>query len=79
MCSSRSLGFALELADERTELRKTLALTIELQPKWLFHPRYRSPFNIAYVAAEHALLLLPDAMILALFKRVTYSKLAPAG
>lgn len=63
-----------ETQGKRTQLRKTLALTIELQRKWLFHPRYRNVFNVAYVAAEHALLLLPDAAILALFKRVTYSK-----
>lgn len=63
---------------KRTELRKTLALTIELQRKWLLHPRFRNPFNIAYVAAEHALLLLPEPLVLALFKRVTYSQLNQA-
>jgi len=57
---------------KRTALRKTLALTIELQRKWLWHPRFRNPFNIAYVAAEHALLLMPEPLVLALFKRVTY-------
>jgi glycosyltransferase involved in cell wall biosynthesis len=59
---------------KRTELRKTLALTIELQRKWLLHPRFRNPFNIAYVAAEHALLLMPESLVLAMFKRVTYSQ-----
>jgi len=63
---------------KRTELRKTLALTIELQRKWLLHPRFRNPFNIAYVAAEHALLLMPESLVLALFKRVTYSQLKQA-
>ena len=57
---------------KRTALRETLALTIELQRKWLLHPRFLNPFNIAYVAAEHALLLMPEALVLALFKRVTY-------
>lgn len=60
---------------KRTELRKTLALTIELQRKWLFHPRFRNPFNVAYLAAEHALLLMPESLVLRLFKRVTYSRL----
>ena len=57
---------------KRTALRETLALTLELQRKWLWHPRFRSPLNVAYVAAEHALLLLPEPLVLALFKRVTY-------
>jgi glycosyltransferase involved in cell wall biosynthesis len=59
---------------KRTALRKTLALTLQLQRKWLLHPRFLNPFNIAYVAAEHALLLLPEPLVLALFKRVTYAK-----
>jgi glycosyltransferase involved in cell wall biosynthesis len=63
---------------KRTELRKTLALTLELQRKWLLHPRYRSLFNMAYVAAEHALLVLPEPLVLALFKRVTYSAAGPS-
>lgn len=59
---------------KRTALRETLALTIELQRRWLWHPRFLNPFNVAYVAAEHALLLLPESLVLALFKRVTYSQ-----
>jgi glycosyltransferase involved in cell wall biosynthesis len=58
---------------KRTHLRKTLALTLQLQRKWLFHRKFWRPFNLAYVAAEHGLLLLPEAWVLALFKRVTYS------
>jgi glycosyltransferase involved in cell wall biosynthesis len=55
-----------------THLRQTLLLTLQLQRRWLWHPRFFSPRNAAYVALEHALPLLPDAAILALFKRVTY-------
>jgi glycosyltransferase involved in cell wall biosynthesis len=55
-----------------THLRQTLQLTLQLQRRWLWHPRFFSPRNAAYVALEHALPLLPDAAILALFKRVTY-------
>ena len=60
---------------KRTHLRQTLALTLQLQRQWLMHPRFRSAFNLAYVAAEHGLLLLPEPWVLALFKRVTYARL----
>jgi glycosyltransferase involved in cell wall biosynthesis len=58
---------------KRTHLRRTLALTLQLQRKWLFHHKFRSLGNWAYVAAEHGLLLLPEPWVLALFKRVTYN------
>lgn len=57
---------------KRTQLRATLKLTIELQRQWLFHRPFFRPENVAYWAAEHALLLLPDAVVLELFKRVSY-------
>jgi hypothetical protein len=57
---------------KRTQLRATLKLTIALQRQWLFHPPFFRPLNVAYWAAEHALLFLPDALVLELFKRVTY-------
>ncbi|HKP63776.1 MAG TPA: glycosyltransferase [Polyangiales bacterium] len=57
---------------KRTHLRQTLALTLQLQRRWLLHPRFFQAYNAAYVAAEHLLPLLPDAAILALFKRVRY-------
>lgn len=59
---------------KRTDLRKSLALTLELQRKWLLYPRFRNLWNFVYVIAEHGLLLLPEPLVLALFKRVTYSK-----
>ena len=59
---------------KRTHLRQTLALTLTLQRRWLFHPKYARPFNLAYVAAEHLLMLVPEPLVLALFKRVTYDK-----
>ncbi len=58
---------------KRTHLRQTLALTLRLQRRWLLHPRFFSPYNAAYVALEHALPALPDAVILALFKRIRYA------
>jgi glycosyltransferase involved in cell wall biosynthesis len=57
---------------KRTQLRATLKLTIELQRQWLFHAPFFRAANVAYWAAEHALLLLPDAVVLELFKRVSY-------
>jgi glycosyltransferase involved in cell wall biosynthesis len=57
---------------KRTHLRKTLLLTLALQRKWMLHPKFMRPFNIAYVCAEHGLLLLPEPWVLSLFKRVTY-------
>ncbi len=57
---------------KRTQLRATLKLTIELQRQWLFHAPFFRPANVAFWAAEHALLLLPNAVVLELFKRVSY-------
>ncbi|HEX4355321.1 MAG TPA: glycosyltransferase, partial [Polyangiales bacterium] len=59
---------------KRTHLRQTLALTLALQRRWLFHPKFRSATNFAYVALEHGLMLLPEPWVMALFKRVTYAK-----
>jgi glycosyltransferase involved in cell wall biosynthesis len=68
-----------ETQGKRTQLRQTLALTLQLQRRWLMYPRFRNAWNLAYVAAEHGLLLLPERFVLALFKRVTYSKLDAAA
>jgi GT2 family glycosyltransferase len=57
---------------KRTHLRATLKLTIALQRQWLFHAPFFRPANVAFWAAEHALLLMPDAVVLELFKRVSY-------
>jgi glycosyltransferase involved in cell wall biosynthesis len=64
---------------KRTELRRTLLLTLRLQRKWLFFPKYWRPYNLAYVAAEHGLLLLPERWVMALFKRVTYASVSPTA
>lgn len=60
-----------------THLRLSLQLTLRLQRRWLFHPRFFRVQNAAYVALEHALPMLPDAAILALFKRVRYAAQTP--
>jgi GT2 family glycosyltransferase len=61
---------------KRTHLRQSLELTLKIQRRWLLHPRFFRPYNTAYVALEHLLPLLPDAAILALFKRVRYQDAA---
>lgn len=58
---------------KRTHLRQTLQLTLRLQRRWLLHRRFLRPENAAYVALEHLLPLLPERLILALFKRLTYA------
>jgi len=63
---------------KRTALRETLLLTLRLQRRWLFFPKYFRPYNLAYVVAEHGLLLLPERWVMALFKRVTYANVARA-
>ena len=60
---------------KRTHLRQTLALTLALQRRWMNHPKFHRKRNVAYVAAEHLLMLLPEAAVLALFKRITYAPL----
>lgn len=59
---------------KRTHLYETLRLSLELQRRWLFHPRFFRPSNVAYVAAMHALPLLPPAALLRLFTWRTYSR-----
>jgi glycosyltransferase involved in cell wall biosynthesis len=63
-----------EQQGKRTQLRQTLALTLQLQRRWLFHPRFRRVRNVAYVGLEHLLMCVPEAAVLALFKRVTYAR-----
>jgi glycosyltransferase involved in cell wall biosynthesis len=57
---------------KRTALRDTLRLTLQIKRKWLFRRPFFRPFNVAYYAAEHGLLLLPEPVVLELFKRFTY-------
>jgi glycosyltransferase involved in cell wall biosynthesis len=59
---------------KRTHLRQTLALTLALQRRWLWHPKFRRVSNVAYVGVEHLLMLVPEVAVLALFKRLTYQR-----
>jgi GT2 family glycosyltransferase len=56
------------------QLRESLRYTIAIQRKWLLKRPFFSPYNALYFCAEHALLALPDALILGLFKRLTYER-----
>jgi len=56
------------------QLRESLAYTIDIQRRWLFRRDFFRPFNVLYWGAEHALMLLPDAVVLGAFKRLTYRK-----
>jgi glycosyltransferase involved in cell wall biosynthesis len=55
-------------------LRDSLRYTIEIQRKWLLRPPFARAANVAYFGLEQALLLLPDAVILQLFKWLTYRR-----
>lgn len=57
---------------KRSHMRETLKLTLELQRKAMFRRPFFRPANVAYVGLEHLLLLLPEPVVLALFRRVTY-------
>ena len=55
-----------------THLKDSLRYTVAIQRRWLLHRRFFNPVNGLYWAAEHALLALPDPVVLQLFKRVAY-------
>ncbi len=57
-----------------TQLKKSLALSLRVQREHLFEPQFFRPGNVAYWAAQHGLLLLPDAVVLALWQRMTVKK-----
>ena len=59
-----------------TQLKDSLRYTVAIQRKWLFHRGLFRPYNVLYWAAEHGLLLLPDAVVLKLFKAMTYGRSA---
>ena len=60
-----------------TQLRESLQYTVDIQRRYLFRRPFFRPYNVAYWAAEHALLLLPDQIVLDLFKRITYRGSGP--
>jgi glycosyltransferase involved in cell wall biosynthesis len=59
---------------KRSHMRETLKLTLRLQRRWMFRRPFFRPANVAYVGLEHLLLLLPEPVVLGLFRRVTYAR-----
>lgn len=51
-------------------LKASLRSTLRIQRENMFEPRFFRPQNLAYWVAQHGLLALPDAAVLALWKRV---------
>lgn len=68
-----TLKYRISASQGKTrQLRESLRFTIAIQRRWLFQRPFFSVFNLIYFGLEHGLLLLPDALILRLFKRLTY-------
>jgi glycosyltransferase involved in cell wall biosynthesis len=57
-----------------THLKRTLQNTLRIQREHLFTEEYFSPYNLAYHAAHYPLFLLPNAVILWLFKQLRYNE-----
>jgi glycosyltransferase involved in cell wall biosynthesis len=55
-----------------THLKESLRLTIAIQRSWLLRPGFFRLWNVVYWGLEHALMLLPDRVVLWLFKRLAY-------
>lgn len=60
--------------EKSTHLKDLLRFTLEIQRRWLFQPPFFRTFNVGFWLAQHALLGLPDALVLQLFKLVTYRR-----
>ncbi|MFT4326657.1 MAG: glycosyltransferase family 2 protein [Candidatus Woesearchaeota archaeon] len=59
---------------KKTHLKETLRSTIQVQKKWMFKKKYFSFSLCMYVCLEHVLLLLPERIILDLFKIKEYTQ-----
>lgn len=57
---------------KQRNMKKSLRSTIALQKKYIFKKRFFSVKALCFLIAEHSLLLLPNQLILAIFKKVTY-------
>ncbi len=54
-----------------TALRQSLRLSLQIQREHMFESQFFRAKNVAYWIAQHGLFALPDAVVLALWKRVT--------
>jgi glycosyltransferase involved in cell wall biosynthesis len=57
-----------------TRLKTALYNTIRIQKRWLFDRRYFSFMNLLNFTAEHLLMVMPNDLVLWLFKRLKYPK-----
>jgi glycosyltransferase involved in cell wall biosynthesis len=70
-----TLKYRISATQGKTEhLRDSLRFTLQIQRRWLFHPPFLRALNVLYFGLEHGLLLLPEPLVLALFKRLTYRR-----
>lgn len=57
---------------KRTNLKRTILVTLELQRRYLFTRRFFSPSAVVSHLAKYPLLLLPSGLIFRLFQRLAY-------
>ena len=58
---------------KRTHLKETLRLTLDIQRRFMDHPRFHNPLNRVAWLSQRALLSLPEPLILQAFKLLRYS------
>ncbi len=68
------LKYRLFGSEHKNSIRKKLKNTTRAQRPWLFHPEYLSVMGILNYTMENALKLLPQPLVLSLFKLKTYQK-----
>jgi len=56
-----------------THLKELLHFTLRIQRKWLFVNPFFRPLNVLFWLVQHALLPLPESIVLQLFKTLTYT------
>lgn len=64
---------------KQQQLRRTIRHTLDIQRKWLLHPRFCSMSNLAYWCVQHGLLMLPERWVLEIFKQMAYEKPPPSN
>ena len=62
----------LRMQCKRTNLKRTILVTLELQRRYLFTRRFFSPSAVVSHLAKYPLLLLPSGLIFRLFQRLAY-------
>jgi glycosyltransferase involved in cell wall biosynthesis len=66
------LKYRLFASQYKNSIRQKLRNTVCAQRPWLLHPEYRSALGVLNYALEHALILLPQPLVLSLFKLKAY-------